>query len=394
METPRLQIPIEPGAQERMKTIATRAGSLVSRVVSLDALRGLTVLGMIVVNTAGFLHDPEGLPAYPTLLHSAWAGFTLADAVFPSFILIVGVSIACSLAAARIVGGQARSRAFSTIAARTARLLFVGFLITNLGWLQVPDDSHIRVFGVLQRIGLVYGACALLFLTTSSRLRLALAVGILLAYWPLSLLPAPDGPANLLAPGRNIVSWVERAVLGTHVYVPGSWGFDPEGLLSTLPAIAQGLIGVAVGEWIIGRGPSVATARALAWAGAAVTLVGAAWCFVYPPVKAIWTGSFVLISTGPTLLALGLLYWALDVRGVKFPGRTVLLAFGANAITAYVLHEVGSVALLAPFFHDAWADAARVVSPDAAALLPVFIYVVMVWVPIAWLYRKRWIIKI
>jgi predicted acyltransferase len=389
-----LQIPIDHGAHERMKTIATRAGSLVSRVVALDALRGLTVLGMIVVNTAGFLHDPLGLPAYGTLLHSAWAGYTLADAVFPSFILIVGVSVACSLAATRIMGGEARSRAFGTIGARTARLLFIGFLISNLGWLQTPDDSHVRVFGVLQRIGLVYGACAVLYLTTGSRSRLALAIGILAAYWPLTLLPTPDGPAHLMLPGRNIVSWAERALLGTHLYVPGRYGFDPEGLLSTLPAIAQGLIGVAVGEWIIGRGPGVATARVLAWAGAAVTLAGLAWCLVYPPIKAIWTSSFVLISTGPTLLALGLFYWALDVRGTKIPGRAVLLAFGANAITAYVLHEVGSVALEASFFRKAYEAPAHLVSPEMAALLPVFIYTVMVWAPIAWFYRKRWIIKI
>jgi predicted acyltransferase len=389
-----LQIPIEHAAYGRMETIAARAGSLASRVVALDALRGLTVLGMIVVNTAGFLHDPEGLPAYATLLHRPWAGFTLADAVFPSFILIVGVSIACSLAAARIVGGEARERAFGVVGARAARLLFVGFLISNLEWLQTPDDSHVRVFGVLQRIGVVYGVCAALYLTTGSRLRLTLAIALLAAYWPLTLLPTPDGAANLLASGRNIVSWTERAMLGTHLYVPGRYGFDPEGLLSMLPAIAQGLIGVAVGEWIIGRGPSVATARALAWAGAVVTLVGIAWCFVYPPIKAIWTGSFVLISTGPTLLALGLLYWGLDIKGAKIPGRTVLLAFGANAITAYVLSEVGSVALLAPVFREIYAAAARVLSREAAALVPVFIFTVLVWAPIAWLYHKRWVIKI
>src|SRR6202007_1930606 len=128
-ETPRLQIPIEHAGHQRMQTIAARTGSLASRGVALDALRGLTVLRMIGVNTEGYLHAPEGLPPYATLLHSPWAGFTLADAVFPSFILIVGVSIACSLAAARIVGGEARAGAFGIIAARTARLLFVGFLI-------------------------------------------------------------------------------------------------------------------------------------------------------------------------------------------------------------------------------------------------------------------------
>ena len=270
----------------------------------------------------------------------------------------------------------------------------MGFLIGNLEWLQTPDDSHVRVFGVLQRIGVVYGVCAALYLTTGSRLRLALAIAMLAAYWPLTLLPTPDGAAHLLAPGRNIVSWTERAMLGTHLYVPGRYGFDPEGLLSMLPAIAQGLIGVAVGEWIIGRGPSVATARALAWAGAVVTLVGIAWCFVYPPIKAIWTGSFVLISTGPTLLALGLLYWALDVKGAKIPGRTVLLAFGANAITAYVVQRGRLGGAVGPVFREVYAAAAHVVSREAAALLPVFIFTAMVWAPIAWLYRKRWVIKI
>jgi hypothetical protein len=107
------------GAHERMKAIAAHVGSMASRVVALDALRGITVIGMILVNTAAFLHDPEGLPAYPLLLHSTWAGFTIADAVFPSFILMVGVSVACSLAGPRIVGGDVRAAA--TARSRRAR---------------------------------------------------------------------------------------------------------------------------------------------------------------------------------------------------------------------------------------------------------------------------------
>jgi predicted acyltransferase len=114
----------------------------------------------------------------------------------------------------------------------------------------------------------------------------------------------------------------------------------------------------------------------------------------YPPVKAIWTSSFVVLSTGPALIVLGLFYWLLDLKGVKPPGTTIVLAFGANAVTAYVLHEVGSVALEAPLFRQAYLFAARWLAPDAAALLPVVMFTVLVWAPIGWLYRKRWIVKI
>jgi predicted acyltransferase len=241
---------------------------------------------------------------------------------------------------------------------------------------------------------MVYFPCALLYLTLGFRARLLLAGAILLAYWPISLIPTPDGPARLLEPGQNFISWTERVLLGQHAYVHGPHGFDPEGLISTLPAIAQGLIGVAVGEWIIARGPSLGTARALGWAGAALTVLGLAWSLVYPPVKAIWTSSFVLLSSGPALMTLGLFYWMLDLKGLKPPGTVVALAFGANAITAYVLHEVGSVALEAPLFRQVYELAARWLSPEAAALLPVAIYTVLVWAPIGWLYRKRWIVKI
>lgn len=373
---------------------AADAQPVKARFASVDLMRGITVLGMIIVNAAGYLHDPLGMPAYPVLLHAVWAGFTLADAVFPSFILIVGMSIAFSLSKARSGGEQARAKAVRQIVTRTARLLAIGFLIANLFWLETPDDNHVRVFGVLQRIGLVYLACSALFLCTGPRTRLALAVGILVAYWPLCLLPTPDGPAQLLVPGVNFISWVERALLGVHIYVHGPHGFDPEGLLSTLPAIAQGLIGTVVGQWMLSRGPSLSTAKTLAGCGALIAAAGALWCIVFPPIKAIWTSSFVLISTGPSLMLLGLLYWAVDLKGLRPPGYRVAMAFGMNAITAYVLHEVGSVVLLSSPFRRAYDVAARVLPPDAAALAPVTIFAILVWIPIGWLYRKRWIVKI
>jgi predicted acyltransferase len=384
---------LESAAAEQVDRAADRLPAK-TRVASVDMLRGITVLGMIIVNTAGYLHDPMGFPAYPVLLHAAWAGFTLADAVFPSFILIVGLSIAFSMSRAQAGDAAARRKAVRSLLARTARLLIVGFMIANLFWLQTPDDAHIRVFGVLQRIGLVYFACSALYLSTGLRTRLVLAVVVLLAYWPFTLLPTPDGPARLMSPGDNIVSWAERALLGVHIYVHGAHGYDPEGLLSTLPAIAQGLLGTVVGQWMINRGPSISAARTLAWSGALVAAAGALWCAVYPPIKSIWTSSFVLISTGPTLMLLGLLYWRIDIKGMKPFGYAVAMAFGMNAITAYVLHEVGSVVLLSSPFRRAYFAAATVLPPEAAALAPVAIFTILVWIPIGWFYHKRWIVKI
>lgn len=372
--------------------VASRARA--PRVAALDALRGLTVVGMIVANSTAYLHAEGGYPAYPALLHSAWAGFSLADSVFPSFIVLVGASLAFGLAGARNGGGAARDAAVRAVLWRALRLVVAGFLISNLFWLQSPDGYQARLFGVLQRIGLVYGACALLYLYASPRMRLVIAAGLLAAYWPLTLAPFPDGVSRLDTAGLNYVSWLERNLLGAHTYVTGPRGFDPEGLLSTLPAIAQGLIGVAAGEWLRHRAGRGDAARDLALAGLACLAVGLAWAAVFPPVKALWTSSFVLISSGPPLILLAGLWWWLDVQRRRLPLLPVLMAFGANAILAYVIHEVGSVVLEWSGLHVIYDGAARLLQPEAAALVPVALFVTLVWLPIGWLYRERRFVRI
>jgi predicted acyltransferase len=209
------------------------------RLVSLDLLRGVAVIGMILVNEMAGMEPP----VYPLLLHSRWAGLTIADVVFPSFLFMVGVSIPLSLK-------RNADADYSRIAWRTLRLVLLGFILSNIFWFSQFSSGSWRLFGVLQRIGLVYGVCALMFLKVSPRIRLIVAAAILVLYWPLTLIPALDGlPNDIWVRGHNFIGSVDRVLLGAgnHIYVPGREGYDPEGLLGTLPAIAQGLIGLAVG---------------------------------------------------------------------------------------------------------------------------------------------------
>lgn len=359
------------------------------RLISLDVLRGLTVAGMILVNSAAAMKWGAQADVAPILLHATWAGLTLADVVFPGFLTMVGIAIPYSLRNAR-----AGAAAYRHILGRTGRLLVLGFILSNLYWLASFDSGDWRLFGVLQRIGLVYGACAALFLLTGPRIRMALIAAILLAYWPLALLPSLDGLAtDIWARGHNFIASFDRAILGPHRYVQGPEGYDPEGLLGTFPAIAQGLIGVAIGELMI-RGEGNRT-RLLAGIGAAMIALGLVWGMAFPVIKDIWSSSFVLVTSGITILALAPLHHFLDREGRR-PGwpATAMLAFGANAIAAYTLHQVtaGVVAwdvLLVPF------NALRSVLGDpVASLIPVAIYMVLIWAAMEWLRRKGWIIKI
>ena len=363
------------------------------RLVSLDVLRGLTVMGMILVNSAAGMYYGQKSQVLPTLLHAQWDGLMLADVVFPAFLMMVGVSIPIALQRAEGLRGVG-----VRIAGRTFRLLLVGFLLSNIYWFADFDSGNLRPWGVLQRIGLVYGACALLFLTCGPKVRLAIIAAILVLYWPLSLLPALDGlPNDIMERGHNFVASVDRVLLGAggHNYVQGPEGYDPEGLLGTLPAIAHGLIGVAVGEFLLRR-RGAPSAKPLALAGAAMLAVGLVWSFFFPIIKDIWSSSFVLVTCGITLLALALLHAWLDRPGERrLPWPLLIpLAFGINAIAAYVVHMVtGSLLgwdlLLAPY------RCAKSMMPDQlASLIPILIYMGLIWAAMEWLRRKRWTIRI
>ena len=355
------------------------------RLVSLDLLRGLAVIGMIIVNSmAG--QEGQG-PVYATLLHSHWDGLTLADVVFPAFLFMVGVSIPLSLR-------RKEEADYSRILWRTLRLILLGFILSNLFWFSQFGSGTWRLFGVLQRIGIVYGVCALMFLTLSARARLIVAAAILILYWPLTLIPTLDGvPTDLWLRGRNFVGSFDRVLLGTHLYVPGTEGYDPEGILGTLPAIAQGLIGVAVGEYLLRK----RDLKPLWIAGAAMLVAGIAWGFVFPVIKDIWSSTFVLVTCGISLLVLAALSLVFDAKPETGPRRAVdilVLPFGMNAIAAYALHEVTWALLGWDLLQWPYLQLTPATGPELAAFAPVLLYLALIWLAMFYLWRKRWLIRI
>lgn len=362
------------------------------RLISLDVLRGLTLIGMIVVNTAADLE--QKMATFPFLLHSHWEGFTLADSVFPAFLFMVGTSIPMALGKA---AGQPAASTLRHIVQRSLVLILIGFILHNLG--SLSDFSRpLRPFGVLQRTGLAYGVCAFLFLYMKPRLRLMLIPLLLLAYWALLYVPCPDGVmTDLWQRGHNFVGAFDRLLLGDHRYVKGPEGYDPEGLLGDIPSIAHVLIGVAVGEYLQ-KNRGLAAMTRLAVAGLVMTAVGAGWGFVLPVVKSLWTPSFVLLSCGLTMTALAALSALLDTgQGEgRAPNPVVAfcLAFGMNAILAYTLHVLASCILGADLFTVPYSYLAPLIGGVWAELLPITIFLALVWLPLAYMQRKRWIVKI
>jgi predicted acyltransferase len=355
------------------------------RLVSLDLLRGLAVIGMIIVNSmAG--QQGQG-PVYPTLLHAHWDGLHAADVVFPAFLFMVGVSIPLSLR-------RREDADHSHILWRSLRLILLGFILSNMFWFSQFGSGTWRALGVLQRIGIVYGVCAWMFLTLSPRARLVVAGAILVLYWPLTLIPTLDGvPTDLWLRGRNFVGSVDRVLLGPHVYVSGLEGYDPEGILGTLPAIAQGLIGMAVGEYLL----RTQNRRPLWLAGAAMLLLGIAWGFVFPVIKDIWSSTFVLVTSGISLLVLAALAWLFDgktTNGARRLVETIVLPFGMNAIAAYTLHEVTWALLGWDLLQLPYKQLRPALGSELAAFAPVLLYLAFIWLAMFYLWRKRWLIRI
>ncbi len=359
------------------------------RLRSLDLLRGVTVAGMITVNATAGVQSLDK-PVFATLLHADWVGFTLADTVFPAFLTMVGVSIAVSSR-----DDAASAAATRRVLARAARMVLIGLLLGHMFFLADFHKYGVRLPGVLQRIGIVFAICALLYPRMGMRARAIAAAALLLGYWGLCLLPVPDGSAtDLWVPGHNFVAWVDRLVFGEWRYVKGPFGYDPEGLLGTLPSVAQALLGTLAGDYHRRGLPVDRAARTLLVAGAAGVAAGLAWGVVFPIAKNLWTSSFVLLSTGLTLVLLGLFHQRFD-RDDR-PGRKGDLfgSFGRNAIAAYVLHEVASIILTGDAIQLPFKWLAPLVGTQVAALVPVALFVAIVWYPIAYMDRRGWYLRV
>lgn len=309
------------------------------RVRSLDALRGATMVLMILVNNPG-----TWAAVYPPLLHAEWHGWTPTDLVFPFFLFCVGAAISLALGG-RLERGTDRVALLRKIALRAGLLFAIGVGMAAYGVFVMrpesatgdPSWSQVRIMGVLQRIGLCYLAAAALFVFAPARVRWIVAGGLLVGYAALlQLVPVPGvGPPTVDVAADTIVAWFDRAVLGTgHLWGGAGYQWDPEGLLSTLPSIATTLVGVEAGVLLRARGGSTASVRLFAL-GAVCTVLGLVWSVWLPINKPIWTSSYALFTAGAACALLGVMHAAIDVRGWR-RWSTPLVTYGKNALLVFV----------------------------------------------------------
>ena len=302
----------------------TETGSARGRLASLDAFRGLAIAGMILVNNPG-----SWAHVYPPLLHATWHGATPTDLVFPFFLFAVGVAMSFSFAS-RAARGDTRLRLWRHVATRALVLYGLGLFMAAYPRF---DFATVRLVGVLARIAMVYVVAGTLVLFLSRRAVFGTMLALLLGYWALmALVPVPGFGAGDLSPEGNLAAWIDRMVLGAHMWSGGGGVYDPEGLLSTLPAVSSALAGLFAGDYL--RSGGAATGR-LIGLGAVLIATGHAWDLVFPINKPIWTSSYVVYTTGWALVALGALYLLIDVRGRRAWARP-LVVYGMNAITVFV----------------------------------------------------------
>jgi predicted acyltransferase len=317
---------------------ATDTAIPAARLMSLDALRGFDMLWILGGDSIGHAlahaHTAGGLALLATQLnHVAWEGFRFYDLIFPLFVFIVGVSLVFSLSKLREQEGAAV--AVRRIVRRTLLLYLLGVLYYG-GW-QNGWDS-VRWVGVLQRIALCYGAAGLLFLWCRPRTLLLWCAMLLLGYWALMcFVPVPEVGAGNFSEGKNLANWIDAQ------YLPGrKWdgNHDPEGLLSTLPAIATCLLGVFAG--LLLRDSRWSPQEKTGWllvAGVAGVGLGFLWGLQFPVIKKIWTSSYVLVAGGFSAMLLASFYWLIDVRQWRRWAQPFVW-IGLNPITIYLLGNV------------------------------------------------------
>jgi predicted acyltransferase len=341
---------------ESVTSASTTTPGRPARLVAVDAFRGLTVAGMLLVNDPGSWGH-----IFPPLAHAAWNGWTPADLIFPFFLFIVGITTHLSLSARRARGDDDRA-ILRQILRRGTMIVVIGLLLSwfpFFSWGPIPGTTdpvfivrmldrllHVRIPGILQRIGVVYLACGFLTWRTSVRTQLVAVAAILVGYWVLlTLITVPDsglaGWMVLDKPSATLAAWVDRALLdwtssgwGNHIWAETkTW--DPEGLLSTLPAVATALLGALAGQWLARSRPLAERLNWLFAVGAIVATVGCVWGWVFPINKNLWTSSFVLLTAGLAALALGVCIWLIDELNIRRWAAPWVI-FGANPIVAFV----------------------------------------------------------
>lgn len=430
-----------------------------SRLISLDAFRGITIAMMILVNNPG-----TWSAVYPQLRHATWNGWTVTDFVFPFFLFIVGVSIVFAFSK-RLESGQPKKALYFKILRRALILFGLGLFLN--GFSCIPEAtfriwgrlfilsivilvivnlltrgedqhlkvrlgritkntirafilafiiiavlefnfSHIRIPGVLQRIAVTYAIAAIIVLNTNRKIQFYISVGLVLGYWAImKLIPVPGYGAGILEPMGNLCWYVDSKLLGGHTWSGAPVeGFDPEGILSTIPAIATVLFGVLTGHWLRAKKDQWEKVAMLFVAGISALVIGEFISIWFPINKNLWSSSYAVFMAGMALLFLGMCYWLVDIKHYEKWTKPFII-LGSNAITVYALSSFfakvfiycikittsdGSTISLQSFLYktlfESW------ITPINASFFYALSYLV-IWFLVAWImYRKKIFIKV
>lgn len=376
------------------------------RLVSLDVFRGMTVAGMVLVNNPGTWST-----IYSPLKHADWHGWTPTDFVFPFFLFIVGVAITLALGK-KVESGGVSNDIYWKITKRTILIFGLGLLLATFPFYNFSkgewlDISTVRIMGVLQRIAVCYFFASLIFIHTNWKQQAIIATVLLFIYWGLmTLINVPGCEITTIDDKAcNLSAYLDRAILGEGHIWRSAKVYDPEGLLSTIPAISTTLAGVLCGHWLKKDKSDLDKVSGLFFFGIVLTAIGWCWHLVFPVNKALWTSSYVVYTAGLALCFLAFCYWLIDIKGYKAWTKPFVI-FGVNALALFVGSglmarvmgiiklpgaEGKSVSLQEAIFNNIFLPLA---SPINASLAYAISFILL-WLFLMWLlYRKNIYIKV
>jgi len=412
------------------RTVSTRYDATTSavassapreRLISLDVFRGITIAGMLLVNNPG-----TWSAIFPPLEHAAWDGWTPTDLIFPFFLFIVGITTYLSMSARRARGDN-DAALVKQILRRGIIIYLLGFAMAMFPFYQwgtidsLPNATawdriifrieHVRILGVLPRIAIVYICAGLLTLKTTLKQQVIIIGTLLLGYWfAMTLIPVPGenaiGAVLLHTKDRNLAAYLDRLILGTNHTWVGSVTFDPEGPMSTIPAIATAMLGVIAGRWLaLKEKPLLERISGLFAAGSIAMVLGLMWNWSFPINKSLWTSSYVLFTAGMACVALATIMWIVDYVNVKWWTKPFVV-FGVNPIVAFVGSGV-MARLIYTLWHVNYGGKSTAVQdaiyqsvflpwlPPRVASLAFAIAFVLLWYGILLvLYRRKIILKV
>ena len=360
------------------------------RLQSLDILRGLTIIFMVIVNTPGSWSH-----VYAPLLHAEWNGITPTDYIFPTFLFIVGVSIVLSFTK-QIEIGRSRAEMTKKVLIRALKIYGVGIFLWL--WPSFNFDS-IRWVGVLHRISFVFLACALLFLYTSQKVQIYVGIALLLFYWIVMVyVPIPGiGFPDLSIPEKNWAHYIDSLLLPGKLW-EDTW--DPEGILSTLPSIATGIMGMISGYILLKKEELDKKINQIFFFGFTLLLLGDLMQWFFPLNKNLWSSSFSLLMGGISAIALAGSLFIFDLKQSQNQFKFAQV-FGVNSIFAYSLSSLLTVVFYSPKlwgiafnqeFMKLWESIGLPLK--LGSLIYALFYVLMIWIPTFYLFKKKIYIKL